>query len=175
MSLFEQIASAIANPNQQGSTDQMSTMLNIVQQLAGNHGVESTATQAVMSALSGHVHSALQGQQAAGGVDQVASLLGQFAGTNPNASAVSALFPGQQQQQVIQSVAQSTGLDANMIQSMLPALVPLALNMLQSGAPQNQAASGGNPVLNAFLDSDHSGSVDLGDALSMASQFMASR
>jgi Bacterial protein of unknown function (DUF937) len=175
MSLFDQIASAIANPNQQASTDQMGTILNVVQQLAGNHGVETMATQTVMSALSGHVHSALQGQQAMGGVDQVASLLGQFAGTSPNASAVQALFPGQQQQDVIQAVAQSTGLDANMIQSLLPALVPLALNMLQSGASQSPGAAAGNPVLNAFLDSDHNGSVDLGDALSMASQFMASR
>jgi hypothetical protein len=84
------------------------------------------------------------------------------------------LFPGQQQQ-AAQSVAQSTGMDANLIQSMLPALVPLALNLLPSGASQTQAAPAGNPVLNAFLDSDYNGSVDLGDALSMASQFMASR
>ena len=175
MALFDEIMSAIANPSQQASTDQMGTMLTMVQQLAGHHGVETMAAQAAMSALSSHVQSALQGNQAAGGVDQVASLVGQFAGTSPNTAAVSALFPGQQQQEVVQSVAQSTGMDANLIQSMLPALVPLALNMLQSGANRNSAASGSNPVLNAFLDSDHNGSVDLGDALAMARQFMAPR
>jgi flagellar motor switch protein FliG len=172
MSLFEQIASAIANPQQQASPDQMGTILSVVQQLAGNHGMESMATQAVMSALTGHLQSSLQGQQAAGGVEQVAALLGQFAGTSPNASAVNALFPGQQQQDVAQSIAQSTGIDMSTIQSLLPALIPVALNMLQSGA-STQPTAGANPVLNAFLDSDHNGSVDLGDALSMASQFLA--
>ncbi len=175
MALFDEIMGAIANPHQQASTDQMGTMLNMVQQLAGNHGMGTGTTQAIMSALSGHVQSALQGQQAEGGSEQVAGLLGQFAGTNPNAAAVGALFPGEQQQAVVQAVAQKTGLDTSMIESVLPALVPLALNMLQSGANHNQAAPGGNPVLNAFLDSDHNGSVDLGDAMAMASQFMASR
>jgi hypothetical protein len=175
MALFDEIANAIANPNQQASTDQLGSILNVVQQVAGGHGMDAGATQAVMSALSGHVQSALQNEQAAGGPTQVAALLGQFAGNSPNNSAVQALFSGEQQQAVIQSVAQTTGIDPNLIQSMLPALVPVALNLLQSGASQGNAGQDANPVLNAFLDRDHSGSVDLGDALSMASQFLAQR
>jgi hypothetical protein len=73
MALFDQIMGAIANPNQQASANQMGSIVNVVQQLAGHHGMEAVATPAVMSALSGHVHSALQSQQAAGGVEQVTS------------------------------------------------------------------------------------------------------
>jgi len=41
--------------------------------------------------------------------------------------------------------------------------------MTQGGAP---GASGGNPLLNAFLDGDHDGDTDLGDLMSMAGRFM---
>lgn len=170
MSLFDQILSAVSNPQQQGSTDQLGSILGVAQQLAGNYGMDSAATQAVLSALGGHVRSALQNQQASTGNDPQ-SLVNQFAGLGSNPQAVQALFPGGQQQQVAQDISQHTGLNAGTIQAMLPVLIPLVLNLLQSGN-QTQGNQSGNPVLTTFLDSNHDGNFDLGDAMGLAGQFL---
>jgi hypothetical protein len=51
----------------------------------------------------------------------------------------------------------------NTIQQLLPTLVPLILSFLQSG---------GNPLLNKFLDADGNGDVDIMDAIKLASKFL---
>lgn len=174
MSLFNQILNAVSNPQQQGSTDQLSGILGMAQQLASNYGVDPGVTQTAMSVLGGHLRSSLQDTQANQGDDQVQSIVNQFSGLGSNPQAVEALFSGSQQQQIINEIAQRTGIDAGMIQSMLPTLVPLALNLLQGGNnPQNPQS--GNPVLNAFLDSDRDGDIDVGDVMGMAGRFLSQR
>lgn len=176
MSLFDQIMSAVANPQQQGSTDQIGNILGVAQQVAGNQGLDSGATQAVMSMLGGYVRSSLQNTQAHQGRDQAQMLVNQYAGLGSNPQAVDALFPGAMQQQVAEGIAQRIGLNSGMVQSMLPVLVPLVLNMLRSGAPaQGVQAGGGNSVLNAFLDADRDGDVDMGDVMGMAGQYLNQR
>jgi hypothetical protein len=174
MGLLDQLMGAVANPNQQANPDQLSAIFNTVQQMSGNYGVESNATQAVLSALGGHVKTALQQRQQTVGTDGVAAIVNQVSGTHPNAGALDALFGGNQQQ-VVQSVSQQSGVNASTIQAMLPALIPLVMSVLQSGA-MNQggatSAGGGNPILNAFLDGDRDGDTDLGDLMSMAGRFM---
>jgi hypothetical protein len=54
---------------------------------------------------------------------------------------------------------------------LLPILVPLVLNLLNSGHHQDPQ-QGGNSVLKGFLDSDRDGDVDISDALKMAGQFL---
>lgn len=174
MSLFNQILNAVSNPQQQASTDQLSGILDVAQQLANNNGIDPGMTQAAMSILGGYVRSSLQNKQANEGSDQVQSLVNQYSGFGSNPQAVQALFSGSQQQQIINEIAQRTGLNAGMIQSMLPVLVPLVLNFLQSGN-NTQSAQAGNPVLNTFLDSDRDGDVDIGDVMGMAGQFLSQR
>ncbi|WP_263971037.1 DUF937 domain-containing protein [Leptolyngbya sp. NIES-2104] len=164
--------SAVANPQQQASTNQLGSILGVAQQVAGNQGIDSNTTQTVMSLLGGYVRSSLQNQQASQGSGHVQSLVNQFSGLGSNPQAVSALFPGGAQQQVSENIAQQTGLNAGTIQSMLPVLVPLVLNLLQSGSAQQGGQSAGNPVLNAFLDADRDGDVDVGDVMGMAGQFL---
>jgi Bacterial protein of unknown function (DUF937) len=173
MGLLDQLMGAVANPNQQANPDQLSAIFNTVQQMSGNHGVESNATQAVLSALGGHVKTALQQQQQTVGTDGVAAIVDQFSGTSPNPGALDALFGGNQQQ-VVQSVSQQSGVNASTIQAMLPALIPVVMSVLQSGAMNQGGApsAGGNPILNAFLDGDRDGDTDLGDLMSMAGRFM---
>jgi hypothetical protein len=177
MGLLDQLMGAVANPNQQANPDQLGAIFNTVQQMSGNHGVDSSATQAVLSALGGHVKTALQQQHQTGGADGVAAMVSQLSGMNPNAGALDAVFGGNQQQ-VVQSVAQQSGVNAGTIQAMLPALLPVVMSVLQSGAmnqggaPGAGAQQGGNPILNAFLDGDHDGDTDLGDLMSMAGKFM---
>ncbi|MBD1841869.1 DUF937 domain-containing protein [Cyanobacteria bacterium FACHB-63] len=176
MSLFDQIVSAVSNPQQQASTDQLGSILGVAQQIGGNQGLDPNLTQTVMSLLGGHVRSSLQQTQATQGNNQVQNLVNQFAGLGSNPQAVNTLFPGAAQQQVSENIAQQTGLNPGMIQSMLPVLVPLVLNLLQSGSMQQGAQSGGgNPVLNTFLDADRDGDVDVGDVMGMAGRFLGQR
>ena len=170
MGLFDAVMSAVSNPNQQGSPDQLGAILNTVQQLSSNHGTDAGTTQTLVSVVGGYVRSALQQQQATAGTEQAQATVNQYSGTSANAQAVEAVLGPVMQQQVVQDLVQRTGLAPQMVQSMLPTLVPLALNFLQSGA-DTQNPQAGNPVLNAFLDGNHDGSVDLGDALKVAGQF----
>lgn len=171
MGLFDAVLNAVSNPGQQASPDQLGTILNTVQQLSSNHGIDAGTTQTLVSVVGGYVQSALQQQQAAGGSEQVQATVNQYSGTGPNTQAVEAVLGPAMQQQVVQDLIQRTGLDPQTVQSILPTLVPLALNFLQSGAHTGNPQAG-NPVLNAFLDGNHDGNVDLGDALNIAGQFL---
>lgn len=177
MGLFDQILGAIDNPNQQANPNQIGSILNVVQQVSGQQGMNPSATQAVLSVLGGHVRSALQQQQAQGGRNQVASLVEQFAGTNPNQSAVQSIFSPQQQQSAVQDAAQRTGINAGTIQMLLPILIPIVLNLLKTGASNQGSVQNpqSNSVLNAFLDADNDGAVDVGDAISIAGRFLSQR
>ncbi|MBD1869790.1 DUF937 domain-containing protein [Cyanobacteria bacterium FACHB-471] len=178
MGLFDQIVSAIDNPNQQANPSQLGSIINTVQQLSNNQGVDSSQTQTLLSTVGGYVRSALQQQQAAGGRSNAEAIVNQYSGTSPNAAAVQALFSPAQQQQVAQAISQKTGINAETILAMLPTLIPIVLQLLQSGAnKQGSQASGGgsNSVLSTFLDSDGDRDVDIGDAISLASRFLNRR
>lgn len=170
MGLFDQVLSAVANPGQQGSMEQLGTIFNVVQQMSGEQGVGSDATSTMLSVVGGYVRSSLR----EAGPDQAQSLVNQFGGASANPQAVQALLTPVMQQQVVQDLIARTGLDAQAIEGMLPVLIPLALQFLQSGASTNNAQAA-NPVLNAFLDGDGDGDVDLGDALGMAGKFLGNR
>ncbi len=178
MGLFDQILSAVNNPNQQASPDQLGTILNTVQQLSNHRGLDPATTQTAISVVGGYVRSALQQQRATGGAAQAETIVNQFGGTHPSANALEALFSPQQQQQVAEAVAQRTGINADQVMALLPILVPIVLNLLKQGNQASGAsASAGqsNSVLNSFLDADGDGDVDIGDAMSMAGQFLNQR
>ena len=170
MGLFDQIASAIDNPGLQANAGQLSGILNTVQQLSNNQGMSSTATETVLSLLGNQVRSALRSQPDSG---QAQNIVDQFSGTGANPAAVNALFPPAQQQQIAQEISQRTGLNASVILSMLPILVPIVLNLLSSGGNARNPRQSSNSVLNAFLDSDRDGDVDVSDALRLAGQFLS--
>lgn len=175
MGLFDQIASAIDNPNQQANPAQLGSIINTVQQLSNSQGVDSSATQTMMSVVGGYVRSALQQKQAAGGRSNAEAIVNQYSGTSPSAAAVQALFSPAQQQQVAQGISQKTGINTETILAMLPTLIPIVLQLLQSGASQAPAGGGSNSVLGAFLDSDGDRDVDIGDAISLAGRFLNRR
>lgn len=178
MGLFDQILGAVSNPNQQASPDQLGAILNTVQQVANSRGVDPNTTQAALSVVGSYVRSALQQQRATNGEAQAQAIVNQYGSTHANPAAVEALFSPNQQQQVAQAVSQQTGINANTIISLLPVLVPIVLNLLKSGSstqPQATAAgsAGSNPVLNAFLDADHDGDVDVADAMALAGRYLS--
>ena len=175
MGLFDQILGAMDNPNQQASPNQLGSILGAVEQLSGNQGVDAGTTQLAMSVLGGYVRSALQDVRSQSGDAQAQQVVNQFSGTNPNPEAVQSLFGGGQLAQIVQDIAQKTGLNNATVQAMIPVLVPLVLNLLQTGSNTQNPAQGGNPVLKTFLDADGDGDVDITDTISMASRFMNQR
>lgn len=175
MGLFDQILSAIDNPDQQASPNQLGGILGAVEQLSGNQGVDAGTTQLAMSVLGGYVRSALQDVRSNSGDAQAQEVVNQFSGTNPNPQAVQSLFGGNQLTQIVQDIAQRTGLNNETVQAMIPVLVPLVLNLLQTGSNAQNPTQAGNPVLSAFLDADGDGDVDITDTISMASRFLNQR
>ena len=172
MSIFNQILDAIDNPEKEASTNQLSSILDTVQQLSGNYQTNPDAVQSAMSIVGNYTKSALQQQRSQGGTAQVNQLINQFSGTQANSQVLSTLFNSSQLQSMIQQISLRTGLDANMIQGMLPILVPLVLNFLKTGNNKGNIQIN-NPVVSSFLDSDGDGDVDLTDALNMASRYLA--
>ncbi|MDJ0773855.1 MAG: DUF937 domain-containing protein [Mastigocoleus sp. MO_167.B18] len=172
MGLFDQIISAVGNPETQGSIEQIGNIMNTVQQLSGNAGADQSTMQSAMSVVGSFVRSSLQEKRSAEGDEAVQSLVSEHAGTSPSLQAVSSIFSPQMQQQVAEAVSQRTGLDMSAIQGMLPVLVPMVLNLLKTGASSQNPQQNSNPVLNSFLDADGDGDVDVADMMQMASRYM---
>ncbi|NEO97827.1 MAG: hypothetical protein F6K58_03780 [Symploca sp. SIO2E9] len=171
MNLFNHILSAIDNPTQQASSGQLSTILNTVGKLSSNANADPSTVQGVMSIVGKYVRPALQQKREAEGEQQAQAFINQYGGFNPSNQAVELLLGVPQIQQLVQEAEQRTRIDASLIQNMLPTLVPLVLNLLQTGASTDNV-QGANPVLNAFLDADGDGDVDIADAMKMAGRYL---
>lgn len=168
MSLFFDLLSSINNPNQQGSVAQLESITNGIQQVAANQGIDSSRLQSILSAVGGFVGPALMQQQKLGGANQLAGLVGQLAGGG-SATALQSLFPPQLQQQMIQGVASKTGISPNILQGLLPVVLPAILGLLNMGSAK-PGTTGTNPLLAAVAGGD--GNVDFGDVFRMSSRFL---
>lgn len=171
MGLFDQVVGALNNPNQEASSDQLSSILGVVGQLSGRQGLDAASTQQLLTVVGQHVRGALNEKRQVGGQGLAESLVTQFSGTQANPEAVQNLFSQRQQVDTVQDAANKTGIDPNTIQALLPLLIPVVLKFLQQGNTR-QAGQGGNSVLSTFLDSDNDGDFDIGDAMSVASRFL---
>jgi hypothetical protein len=173
MGLFDQIINAIDNSKQEASSGQMATILSTMQQLSDSYGAEPSTVQSVLSVVGNYVRAALQQKRSTDGYEEAQAVVNQYSGTYPNPQAIHTLFSPNQEQQLAQDAAQRTGLNAGTIQAMLPILVPLVLNLLQTGTRVQNPQGGSNPVLNTFLDADRDGDVDIADAMQMAGRYLS--
>ncbi|MFW6358279.1 MAG: hypothetical protein ACOC0N_03560 [Chroococcales cyanobacterium] len=171
MSLFNSIANAINNSNQQANPNQLSGIIDTVQQLSNNYQTDPGSVQTATSIVGKYVRSALQQKRQEEGEENAQSLVNQFSGTQPNTQVIQMLFNTPQLKQLLAEVETRTGLSAATVQAMLPFLVPLVLNLLQTGASTSQPNQS-NAVLHQFLDADNDGDVDIADAMQMASRYL---
>lgn len=171
MGLFDSIMGAINSPTKEASPSQLGSILGMAKQLTGNSGASFDQVQSLMSVVGSFTRSSLKEKRDAEGENQVQSLVNQFSGTFSNPLAVRALFTLPQVQQIIAIASQKTGLPEDTIESMLPTVLPLVLNLLQTGR-ETDNPEGGNSVLSSFLDADGDGDVDISDAMKMASRFL---
>lgn len=171
MSLFFDVLSSINNPNQQGSIDQLSSVMTSVQQLTGSQGMSTDQLGGILNALGSALQPTLKQQAATLGTGQLEGMLGKLAG-NGGAAALAAAIPPEMQQQLIAAVAQKSGLNSGTIQTLLPKLLPVVIGLLGMGAAKPGAASSGNPLLKAFLDSNSPNTTDLGTVMKFAGRFL---
>ncbi|MBW4647358.1 MAG: DUF937 domain-containing protein [Kastovskya adunca ATA6-11-RM4] len=171
MGLFDQILGAIDNPSQQASSSQLGSILSTVQMLSNNSHTDPSTVQSLMSIVGKYARNSLQQKRSHEGGQQAQSFVNQYSGTQPSTQAVQSLFSTPQLQQLVQEGTSRTGLNAGTIQSMLPVLVPLVLNFLQTGA-STQNPQGSNSVLDSFLDANGDGEVDIADAMQLAGRYL---
>lgn len=171
MSLFFDVLSSINNPNQQGSIDQLSSVMDSVQQLAGSQGMNTDQMGGILNALGEALQPTLTEQAATMSTGQLEGMLSKLSGAG-GAAALAAAIPPQMQQQLIEAVAQKSGLNAGMIQTMLPKLLPVVIGLLSMGAAKPGTVSSGNPLLKTFLNSGAPNSTDLGTVVKFAERFL---
>lgn len=170
MALIFDVLSAINNPKQQANVGQLEAITQTIGQTAASHGLDSAQMPMILSALGSIVGPALSQQKGLMGGDRVENLIAQ-AGSTGSVSAVQSLFPASMQNEMIQSVAQKTGLNPSMLQPLVITLLPTVLGFLNMGSPKS-GQQGSNALLNTFLDGDHDGDTDLGDAMKFAGRFL---
>ncbi|MBU6230401.1 MAG: DUF937 domain-containing protein [Cyanobacteria bacterium REEB459] len=127
MGLFEQIIGAVA------SSGHLDDVLNTVEQFGSNAGIDTSVLHSVLPVVEEQIRAALQDKESNEGSDLVQGLISQFAGTSHSSEAVNAIFTPEVQQQIAAAVAERTGLEAGMIQQILPLAVPLVLNFFNRG------------------------------------------
>lgn len=169
--MFFEVLSAINNPKQQASIEQLSQVTQSVQQLTSSQGLDNHQMQAMMTALGEALQPALKQQQPQLSDKQLVNLLGQLSDSNQT-TALQSLIPPDLQQQLAQTVAQKTNLNATMLQSMLPQLLPVVMGLFNMGAAKSGTAGNENPILAAFLNGNRAGSTDLGDVMKFADRFL---
>lgn len=170
MSMFFEILKSINNPNQQGSVDQLGSIMQTVQQLGSGNGLDANTIQQVISSLGSQVAPGLAKEAVGGGLN-LENIIGQVAGGGSAMSALSSFLTPELQQQILQGISTKTGLDSGTLQTLLPKLLPVVMGLLNFGA--NKSGGGGvNSVLTAFLDSNSDGQTDLGDVIKFAGRFL---
>lgn len=173
MGLFFEVLSAINNPNQKATIEQLGSMVGSVQQLATDKNIDASTMQTVMSTVGSFLRPALQQQKNLGGMDQLQNLIGQVAGGGAGGGLgmLSSLLAPQLQGQIVEKLAQITGLNPSVLEGVVASVLPGVMSLFNMGAsfPGTKTE---NPLLASFLDSDNDKDVDLGDVLKFANRFI---
>lgn len=163
MGLFFDILSSLNDPKQQGTMAHLSQVMGDLDLLRDRHGIDDATLQSLMSALGIPMQDALQRRSSG---QFLGSFLNQFA-SNP-ARDLNHLFPLEQRHQMMQGLAQRSGIDETLVRSLLPTLVPLVIRLLNLGS-HSQDANANNPVLQQFIQGDR---PDLGEVVRFAQRFL---
>lgn len=173
MSIFFETLQAINNPQQQASVEQLSKVNTSFQQLANSQGMNTNQMQSMLTALGGALQPVLKQQRQTLGNSQMDSMLQSIGGAG-GATALQSMIPPQLQQQLARTVATRTGMNPTLIQTMLPQVLPAVMGLFNMGSTKPGSSAAGNPIVNAFLDSNRDGNTDLGDVMKFANRFLTS-
>ncbi len=161
MGMFFELLNSINDPKQSGSIEQLAGLMNGVNAVAQKHDIDASTLQSVMSAMSDPMRSALQTQTMNQNPMEIPTTV-----MSGNPAAISSLFTPQLQQQIIQIVSQKTGVSSSVIQAMVPALIPVVMNLFKMGGGGGLST---NSLFSAFLGGDR---ADLGQVMKYADRFL---
>ncbi|MEI6379436.1 MAG: DUF937 domain-containing protein [Cyanobacteriota bacterium ELA615] len=170
MGLIFDVLSAINDPKKVASVESLGGIYDGIQQLAGNHGLNSAATQSIVSSVGDQLRTSLQKQATGGNAVDIAGLIGKFATGSSTGASLQSLIPDSAQQLLLKGMTDKLGLSSTGALGLVGSLAPLLLKFLNLGS--SSQGVGSNPILTTFLDSNHDGNVDLGDALKFAGRFL---
>jgi hypothetical protein len=175
MGLFDQVMKAVADPSRQASASQLTNILGAAKQIGQQNNTDAGTMQQAMSVIGGFVRTSLNEKRQAEGEDAAQALIEQ--GAANGAAVIPQLFNSAQMTEMVSAVAQKTNLNTNQVQGILPMVLPLVMQFLNTGSqkqgvPGAAPATGKNPILTAFLDGDGDGDIDMGDMMGMAGKFM---
>lgn len=190
MSLFDILVSSIQDPQAGTQKSDLEGLLGAL--LGGSSSAPQQSRQLPPEAaggLAGTIGSALKpalreaGQR--GGIEGIDALLGSLKQNANSPQALERTLGHDRMEQMVNKAQQKSGLPADTIMGMLPALIPAIVSLLQSGArggaaPSQTGATAGdplaglasNPLLKGFLDSDGDGDVDMEDLVRLGSKFL---
>ncbi|MBD2681462.1 MULTISPECIES: DUF937 domain-containing protein [Nostoc] len=171
MGLFFEVLSAINNPNQRGNVAQLESIINSVQQVATSRGIQPSQMQNIMSVMGNMLRPVLRHQQSLPDGNQLQNLISQPTSTDTSGMGMQSLLPPQLQQQIVQTVSQTTGISPNVIEAILPTVTSAVQSLLSMGST-NGGSLNSNSILNTFLDSDRDGGTDLSDVLRFGDRFV---
>jgi hypothetical protein len=160
MGLFFELLNSINDPKQSGNIDQLSGLLTAATHVAQQNNLDPTMMQTVLSAMSGPMRSTLQ--SGTNPMDILSSVM------SGNPGAIGNLFTPQLQQQMIQTVAQKTGISSSVLQMAIPLLIPVVLNVFKMGGGSSGKLDT-NSLFSAFLQGDR---ADLGQVMKYADRFL---
>lgn len=185
--IVELLLDAIENPEQQATLSQLQAITAWIQQVTSRQGFDLSRTRSILSALGNALRSTLVKQQRMMGNRQLENLLRRFCdlvhtSDLPSLVLLQSLFPPRFQKQIMWDVSRKTGISPNVLQIMLPDIIPAILTLLNMGAVSTTSSDAvevnnakasiakagivkdntltANPLLNAFLD-NHDAGMDL--------------
>jgi hypothetical protein len=137
--------------------------MDVVKSVGEKHDLDAGTLQSVMSVMGDPLRAAIQTQ--AGSINPM-DLLSTVLSGNP--SAINSLFTPQLQQQMIQIVAQKTGVSSSVIQAVVPALIPVVMGLFKMGSGSSGKLDT-NSLFNSFLGGEQ---ADLGQVLKYSDRFL---
>lgn len=186
MNLFDAVSEALADPERETAPSDVEKFAGLLKGVLGAspEGGESTPpeiikpdqTQAVVGVLGSLLKNALTEKKAATGPAGIEDTLQQLGSGSGAVDILKNILGAGKVDAGIQQAGEKSGLNPQTIMAMAPVLMPVVLKLLKSGQKKSDAtASADNPVLNAFLDSDRDGDVDLADALRLAGGYLGGK
>jgi hypothetical protein len=166
MGLFFEILNSINDPHRQGSVEQLRYIILNIQQLQQQHQLGSDTMQKIVSAVGRAMQSVLRQNSASNTDFNELAAAGSFA-------AMPTVFPSPVQAQMVLEIVQQTGIEPDIIQAIVPSLLPLVCQIFQLGADQPRMnGHRHNHILATFLKEDQYGSADLGEILWLSGRFL---
>ena len=163
MGLFFELLNSINDPKQSGSIDQLTGVMDGVKSMSQKYDLDPGTLQSVMSAMGDPMRSAIQAKTMNQSGNPMELLTPVLSG---NPTAISSLFTPALQQQMVQSVSQKTGVSTNVLQLVVPALIPVVMNLFKMGTGTGLNT---NTLFSSFLGGDR---ADLGQVFKYADRFL---